>query len=202
MYFLTDGFLPILFPAHQLSKLETKIQSVADEIVALSKALKLEKNPVQSAFLRTTLTQLRDKENKLLDKKLQLLTGRMGPIEPRPSALVGAIQPIEKAGIAGASGSLPFPGAAKVCFAENVWLEMCQSVQERVMVLVGALEELKKVQALSNMSSNTSVEEANMLGIKVLHSEKGKVLLGAFDLPDIHHKIIGDLPKGSFVHCH
>jgi hypothetical protein len=201
---LTDCFLLISLSAHQLSKVEPEIQSAVTEIDELKMALKNEQDPAQSAFLRTSLIQVRDKvkqlrdaEKQLRDKKEQLRDERKQPFEAHLAALASEVQPIVKAAVSRELGTLPFPGAAKVRFSEEVWLEMCQSVQVRVTGLIEALEELKKVKVLSNMRSDISVDEAKELGIKVLHSESDKVLLGAFDVPDVI-KIIESPPKGAF----
>ncbi len=148
-------------------------------------ALKNGQDQAQSSIL----TQLRDHEQRLRD---QLRDKEKQIREVRLSALANAA----KAAVPFKSGTLPFPGVAKVRFSKQVWLEMCQSVQMRVMELVAALDALKKVKALSNMRSDISIEKAQTLGIKVLHSENGKVLLGAFDVPDVD-KIIASPPTAA-----
>jgi hypothetical protein len=170
--------------------------------------LKNEQDPAQSAFLRTSLIQVRDKEKLLLDerkqlrdKEEQLHDERKQPFEARLAALESEVHPIVKGVVPRKSGTLPFPGAANVRFSEEVWLEMSQDVQTRAMELLRALDELKKVKVLSSMRSDISVDEAKTLGVKVLHSKNDKVLLGSFIVPVVD-KIVGNFPKGAFLHSY
>ncbi len=176
-----------------------------DEVKELKIALKNEQDPAQLALLRTSLIQVRDKEiqlrdeqNQLRDKKEQLRDERKQPFEAHLAALAREVQPSVKAAVSRKLGTLPFPGAAKVRFSEEVWFEMSHDVQTRTIDLLGALDELKKVKVLSSMRSDISVRQAKTLGIKVLHSQNGKVVLGAFDVPKFSD-LTDELPKGAFV---
>jgi hypothetical protein len=86
------------------------------------------------------------------------------------------------------AGTLPYPTAFNVGFAEKVWTVMSPNVQKHVLQLLECRRSMAEVQPLVNVNADLNENDAEQLGITPLHSVKGKVQLGVFEVPNLKAK--------------
>lgn len=176
------------FGMAQIQKLEAlidetvrKIQKVELQIDETETQLKQTQDPKKQDYLRVQKQQLRAKEQQLRDE--------LKPLRAKQQALLEEQMKYP-------AGHEPFPSGFKVDFGAEVWASMSQETQERVQVLLQDQAALAAVKVFSQMRSDMGVEEAEALGITVVHSREGKVELGVFDVPVVTGTI-QKLPKGT-----
>ena len=179
----------------QIQKLEAlidetvlKIQKVELQIKETEAELKQSQDPKQQDYLRAKEQQLRAKELQLRAKELQF-RDELKPLRAKQQALLEEQMKYP-------AGNEPFPSGFKVDFDAEVWASMSQETQQRVTVLLQDQAAVAAVKVFSQMRSDMGVDEAEALGITVVHSREGKVELGVFDVPVVTGTI-QKLPKGA-----
>jgi hypothetical protein len=178
---------------YQLEEATASIKAVLVKIEGTEIELKNAQDQNEKDFLRQTLVQLRTKEEQLRTKEEQL-RDELKPLRAKE------LQLMEEAKQLPETGSLPYPGATKVGFNEEVWNTMCLEVQERVLKLLQAESQLTAVKALSNMRGDIDQKDAAKFGIKVLLARGRKILLGVFDVPALENVVDLNAPKGISFH--
>ena len=183
----------------QIQKLEAlidetvlKIQKVELQIEETEAELKQTQDPKQQDYLRVKEQQLRAKELQFRDELKPLrakLDDVLKPLRAKQQALLEEQMKYP-------AGNEPFPSGFKVDFDAEVWASMSQETQQRVTVLLQDQAAVAAVKVFSQMRSDMGVEEAEALGITVVHSREGKVELGVFDVPVVTGTI-QKLPKGT-----